>query len=239
MPSWRSRTKGPPPAGFDSALNDTFCAFLAQWGEKLSDPGDGDTSQEGAVASDLEERFQSLLKAKQSNFRAPSKKGAILLGGLAAVVIGFIGWQLYGRWERESTEASARAAIADTPGLTGYPFEVRYQDNDALRVAGLTPDEVTLAGLRTRLMDALPATELVYDVQALPKRSVDLDQLATKADLIRSTTDLEVGLITAIDREVEALRTSIRRLETAVPSKDEREINAFRSWLNRQNRAIR
>ncbi len=230
------KTKGPPPAGFDGALNQTFCDFLAQWGETLSDPDDNDSQNEGNLARDLEGRFQSLIKAKQKNFRTPSKKGTILLSGLALIAIGLIGWYSYERWQTKSTESTARTVIANMPSLTGYPLEVRYLDSeDVLRVAGLTPDDDTLTRLRVRLEEALLDTELRLDVQALPEQSVDLTQLATRDDVKRSTTLLEEEVTKLIDLKTGSLKTSIQRIETELPSEDEKEIAEFRSWLDRQS----
>ncbi|MGI9451652.1 MAG: OmpA family protein [Geminicoccaceae bacterium] len=243
------KTKGPPPAGFESALNQTFCDFLSEWGGKLSDPDETDQPDEGALASDLEDRFQSLLKAKQSNFRAPSKKGTILLSCLALIGIGWIAWVSYERWQRQSTESAAKTVIANMSGLVGYPFEVRYQDDtDTLRVAGLTPDNETLERLKDGLNEALPETNMMLDVQALPGATVDLSQVATQDDLLaawddisairkdltRSTTVLGDEITKLIERRAEVLQTSIARIETELPSKVERDISSFGNWLSNQ-----
>lgn len=243
------KTKGPPPSGFESALNEAFCDFLTQWGGTLSSPDDVDSDQEAALARDLDERFQSLLKAKQTNFKAPSKKGAILLGTLAAVAIGLVGWHVYGGWQRDRTEAAAKAVIDGMPQLTGYPFEVRYRDDDdALHVAGLTPDGDSLEKLRAQLEEALPDTDLMLEIRALPERQVDLDHLATRDDVKRSKAVLEESLtateqnlsaveeslIVAIDQNADALWTSIRGIEEVLPTKDQREFGAFQGWLGQQ-----
>ncbi len=200
------KTKGPPPARFDSALNETFCAFLAHWGETLSDPDEIDSAKEVALSSDLEDRFQALLQAKQSNFRAPSRKGAILLGGLALIAIGLIGWHLYGRWERENVLSAARAVIDAQPQLAGYPLTVRYRSGEeAVGVAGLTPDQAALDHLIIRLTEALPDTKLLFDVQPLPRQNIDLGHLATQDDLTRSTMTLEGRLVSALDQKTAAL----------------------------------
>ena len=244
------KTKGPPPAGFESALNQTFCDFLSAWGGKLSDPDESDQPDEGALASDLEDRFQSLLKAKEANFRTPSKKGTILLSILALIAVGWIAWVAYERWQGESTEKAARTVIADMSELAGYPFEVRYlDDDDILRVAGLTPDNETLERLKDGLNEALPETNMTLDVQALPGREVDLSQVATQDDLLaarddiaairedltRSTTVLGDEITKIIERRAERLQASIERIEADLPSKAERDIDEFRNWLGHQS----
>jgi len=230
------KTKGAPPVGFDSALNQTFCDFLAQWGDELSDPDDDNNQEDGALTQDLEDRFRSLIKAKQSNFNAPSKKGVIFLSGLALIAIGFVGWYSYERWQRSNTESLARTVIANMPSLTGYPMGVRYLDSeDTLRVAGLTPDDDTFKRLTSRLEEALPETDLKLDIQALPERSVDLTQLATRDDLTRSTTLLEEEVTKLIELRTDSLQTSVQRIESALPSKDQSEITTFRNWLSRQS----
>ncbi len=230
------KTKGPPPAGFDSALNEIFCAFLARWGEAMSDPDDLDQGTAVALREDLERRFQALLQAKQKNFRAPSRKGTILLGGLALIMIGLIGWQLFGRWERGTIEARARTVIADMPGLTGYPFTVRYMSEDGIvSITGLTPNDEVLERLRQALAKALPETELAFDVQALPKPNVDLDHLVSRDEFARSNRALEAGVRTSFDQDTRALQAAVETIESALLTDDEREVAAFRAWLDRQS----
>ena len=85
------KTKGPPPAGFETELNEIFYAFLSRWGSVLGDPDKIESHDGMALAADLDERFQSLLKAKQSNFRGASGKGSFLLGALASLAVFWIG----------------------------------------------------------------------------------------------------------------------------------------------------
>ncbi len=230
------KTKGPPPPGFDGALNETFCAFLAQWGEAISDPDEIDRGQTVALSDDLEDRFQTLLQAKQKNFRAPSRKGAILLGGLALIAIGLVGWHLYGRWERGAIEADARAIIAGMPGLTGYPFLVRYRrEDDTVGITGLTPDNEVLERLREALAKAFPETALALDVQALPQQSIDLEGLVTRDELARSKMVLEDGVGDVVDRKTGALRVALERIESTLPTDEELALEAFRAWLDRQS----
>ena len=244
------KTKGPPPAAFESALNQTFCDFLTEWGDALSDPDDLEGAHKSALADDLEARFQSLLKAKQTNFKAPSKMGVFFLCGLALIGLGWIGWYSYERWHVGRTEALARAIIDDVPSLTGYPLTVRYQDDeDILRVTGLVPDHESLQRLEDQLSDALPETSMALQVQPLPMQQIDLTHLADREDLVsvqdaisgiegdltRSTAKLEDGLTKLIDHKTQAIQTSIERIKIDLPSKDEREITAFRNWLNRQS----
>ena len=229
------KTKGPPPAGFDSALNETFVAFLAQWGEAVGAPDDLESKQEAALTDDLEERFQGLLKAKQENFKGPSKKGAILLGGLAAIAIGLIGWHLYGRYQTSATETIARSVIADMPSLVGYPLRVRYQNDDGiLGITGLTPNKETSEQLKMQLEKALPDTELMFNVQGLPETSLPLDHLMTKADFAEAKRNLEGALGADADRQEKALQTAIANVEQALLTESERDMLAFRTWLDRQ-----
>lgn len=229
------KTKGPPPPGFDSAFNETFCAFLAQWGEAISDPDNLEKQQEVALTDDLENRFQGLLKAKQENFKGPSKKGTILLGSLAAIAIGLLGWHLYGRWQTSSTETTARSVIADRPSLVGYPLQVRYQSDDGtLAITGLTPNNEEAMRLRMQLEKALPDTELMFDVQGLPETTVALDHLITRPDFAQSKTALEIELKADVERKTQALQTAIEQVEEVLPTEEERKVLAFRSWLDRQ-----
>lgn len=217
------KTKGPPPAAFDSALNATFCAFLADWGETLSDPDEIDSAKEVALSEDLEKRFQALLQAKQSNFKAPSKKGVFLLSALALLGIGLLGWHLYGRWERSSIESTASAVIDDMPALTGFPLSVRYDsDEQALQINGLTPDQTAMASLRTGLEAAIPDTPLSFQVQPLPVGDIDVDGLATREDLNEATASLEADLVGPLDREVAKLTEQAARLTQDIAALDRR-----------------
>ncbi|MGH1481928.1 MAG: OmpA family protein [Geminicoccales bacterium] len=229
------KTKGPPPAGFDTALNATFCAFLADWGDTLSTPDDIDDAKQAALSEDLEKRFQALLQAKQSNFKEPSKKGTILLAALALLGIGLLGWHVYGRWERDRVETEARAVIEGMPSLNGYPLTARYRDDEEMiGIDGLTPNEATLTTLRMRLQEALPETDFEFKVQSLPASSVDLSRLATKAELTQSASAIEDELAAAIDQNAGALRLAIDRFEKVLPTEDERRVGAFQSWIDQQ-----
>ncbi|MGI9436421.1 MAG: OmpA family protein [Geminicoccaceae bacterium] len=232
------KTKGPPSAGFDGALNETFCAFLSRWGNALSDPDIIERQEEIALADDLDERFRSLLQAKSANFRAASKKGAILLGGIALIAIGWLGWIAYDRWVTERIEATAREVIDSRTELIGYPLRVQYRDdlNDVV-IAGLAPDEDVRQRLRDSLVEALPDTKLAFDVRALPRQSsnVDLSGLVTRDDLETWGNNLQTELTEAIDDNAIDLRTAIETVELALPAKSEREVRGFQLWLARQS----
>lgn len=243
------KTRGPPPGRFDSALNETFCSFLAQWGDMLSDPDQIESHQRVALADDLEERFQFLLKARRSNFKGSSRKGTILLASLALLAIGWIGWSLYGEWEKRRKEAAAYSVIAEQAELAGYPLQVRYSDDDnTLAVTGLTPDDESLDRLRKGLDAALEGSVLVMNVSALPQQKTDLSDIPTDDDLAAWRTALQEDMAEAIDGRtapltaaiepltaaIEPLTVAIARVERELPTEGERQLGDFRRWLEQQ-----
>ncbi len=230
------KTKGPPPPGFDSALNNTFCAFLAAWGEEIADPESLDKQQEIALVESLEEQFQGLLKAKRENFKGPSRKGVILLGCIGALIIGFLGWHLVELWQKARHEQLARAVIAEMPSLTGYPLRVRYQnEGETVTVIGLVPSSVVEEQLKTSLRKVLPQTELVFQTQALPSFGVpSLDNPMTGDDRMAVDGYVEDALERYVDKKVYVLEEAIARVETALPPEGLRKLGAFESWLRLQ-----
>ena len=183
------KTKGPPPAGFETSLNETFCAFLARWGDTLSRSDDLESHDKMALTEDLEERFQSLLNAKQRNFKKPSKKGAVLLGGLALAAILWVGWTAYKSWSGSQIEAVAKSVIEEQGELMGFPIETRYRhDDNTLTVSGLLPSQDALTALSDGLEAALPDVTTAMLVGKLPDPDPVLNpnEIPTKDDLAAS-----------------------------------------------------
>lgn len=230
------KTKGPPPAGFDTALSETFYAFLSRWGQVLSDPDRIKSHDEMALTEDLEERFQSLLKAKQSNFKAPSKKGAILLGSIALVAALWMGWKVYDGWSGNRIEAMAQAVIDRQRELEGYPVDVSYRHaDDRLAISGLLPDQESIDTLRNELETALPQIALSMKVGKLPDRRFDPEELLTKADLNAWQETLRHEMTNAFDDRITDLSRSMTAIEARLPRAEDVELAAFRSWLERQS----
>jgi outer membrane protein OmpA-like peptidoglycan-associated protein len=178
------KTKGPPPAGFETALSETFYAFLSRWGKALSEPDKIDSHEKVALTEDLEERFNGLVEAKHANFKKPSRKGAMLLGILAALAILWIGWSVYDDWSNRQIEAMAQAVIDRQVELKGYPIDVSYNDgSDTLAISGLFPSQRSLEGLRRNLKGKLRDMPLSMNASWLPDAEIDLDGISTKADL--------------------------------------------------------
>lgn len=230
------KTKGPPPSGFDTALSETFYAFLSRWGNVLSDPDNIEGRDERALTEDLEERFQSLLKAKRSNFKGRSNKAAIVLGSLALAAVLWIGWTVYERWSVNRFETKARLVIAEQPELKGYPIDVGYlHADDTLRITGLLPDDKAIEELREGMTAALPNIPLSLDVSRLPDPVLDPETVTTKMDLAELQQVIRSELVGAIDERVSSLATEVRGLESRFPTSAETDYAAFRIWLDRQS----
>ncbi|MDH3659802.1 MAG: hypothetical protein OEU92_07205 [Alphaproteobacteria bacterium] len=241
------KTKGPPPAGFESALSETFYDFLSRWGNVLSDPDQISAQDELALTEDLEERFKLLLKAKQSNFRGSSKKGVILLGALACIAAVWIGWSVYQGWYGDRIEAMAKSVIARQSELTGYPIDVHYRhDDDMLAVSGLLPSQTSIENLHRELETALSDVALSMNVGQLPGPGLDQDEVATIADLVEWQRTIRSEMIDALDKGTSAfdqgissLSETVALIEGRLPTAVEAEHAAFRSWLDRQIIAFR
>ncbi len=178
------KTKGPPPAGFETALSETFYAFLSRWGQVLSEPDNIKSQEEVALTEDLEEKFHGLVEAKQSNFRKRSSKGAILLGVLAALALFWIGWSVYDNWSQKQIEAMAQAEIDHRVELKGYPIDVSYNNSsNILAVSGLFPSQNSLEDLRRSLEGALQNVSLSMNAGWLPDEEFDPDSMPTLVDL--------------------------------------------------------
>ena len=178
------KTRGPPPPGFETALGEAYYAFLSRWGHVLSEPDELESHDELALTEDLEARFQSLLEAKQTNFRKPSKKGALLLGALAAAAILWLSWTVYQGWMVDRIETAARSVVDQRGELKGYPIDVSYErDANSLTVSGLAPDEDAMEGLAADLERRFPDASIISNVGLLPDRSALDNEFATKAEL--------------------------------------------------------
>lgn len=247
------KTKGPPPAGFETALNEIFYAFLARWGSVLGDPDQIDSHDEVTLTEDLEGRFQSLLKAKQSNFKSASNKGLILLGALASLVVLWLGWAFYDEWSRDRIEATARSVLDQQRELAGYPIQVRHRQTDEmLVVSGLFPNQEAIGTLRGELEGVFPDTPFIMDVGTLPDRALDqqqaLDQRqgaitaelaqrqdAVTAELAQRQETLRVEVLDKLDNQSLSLSEKFAGIETRLPTSAELDHAAFRIWLDRQS----
>lgn len=230
------KTKGPPPSGFDTALSETFYAFLSRWGSVLSDPDVIEGRDERALTEDLDERFQSLLKAKRSNFKGKSNKGAIVLGSLALIAAFWIGWTVYERWSASRLEAKARSIIAERSELKGYPIDVGFLPAyDTLQITGLLPDGEAIEELHKEMTGALPNVTLALDVGRLPTPVIDPQTVPTKTDLVDAQQIIRTELVDAIDERVSSLVKEIDEIEERLPTQAEMEYAAFRVWLDRQS----
>ena len=229
------KTKGPPPTGFDTALSETFYAFLSRWGEVLSNPEKIKGHDEIALNEDLEERFQTLLKAKRTNFKGASKKGLILLGTLAALAVLWIGWTIYDDWSVKRIEAEAQSVIARQSELDGYPIEARYDTDDTLIVSGLLPSQEAIEMLDKELRKTLPDLALSLNVGKLPTQTFDPTGLATDVDLVAWRKSVSEELLDALDDRTSFLSETISGIERRLPASAEVEQTAFRSWLDRQS----
>ncbi|MGI9488550.1 MAG: OmpA family protein [Geminicoccaceae bacterium] len=230
------KTKGPPPSGFETKLNETFYAFLSRWGGLLGDPDQIESHDEMALAADLEERFQSLLKAKQSNFRGASGKGSFLLGALASLAVFWIGWVAFNDWSRNKIEATARTVIAQQTELVGYPIEVHHRLNDdMLVISGLLPSQEAIGSLRGGLERAFPDTAFSMDVGALPDQAVDQQASAIRTELAQRQEALRTEVFDGLDIELLSLSEKIAGIERRLPTSSEAKHAALRSWLDRQS----
>lgn len=206
------KTKGPPPAGFETALSETFYAFLSRWGHTLSEPGEIESHHEMALTEDLEERFHGLLKAKQSNFRKPSNKGAILLGSFAAAILLWIGWTVYKDWSNDRIEMTAQSLIDRQVELNGYPIRVQYVDaSETIEVAGLFPSQDAVEGLRSDLENAFPDIQLSLDVSTLPNQTLDPKEISTRADLAEVQGKISKEMMGALTEAQSILRADVTK----------------------------
>ncbi len=230
------KTKGPPPARFETALNETFYAFLSRWGGLLGDPDQIDSKSEIALSEDLEERFQSLLEARQSNFKGKSNKGLVLLGAIASLAILWIGWLFYGEWSRDRIEATARSVIDRQSELVGYPIEAQHRESDdMLVVSGLLPSQEAISILRDELERALPDTAFAMNVGALPDQADDQDVGVTEPELTERQDILRAEIFDRLDHQVLSLSQKMSGIEQRLPTLSEKEHMSFRSWLERQS----
>ncbi|MEM7043014.1 MAG: OmpA family protein, partial [Pseudomonadota bacterium] len=216
------KTKGPPPAGFETALNEIFYDFLARWGHLLSDPDQIEGSDAIALTEDLETRFQSLQKARQTNFKGPSKKAAIVLGAIALVAVFWIGWMIFDGWHEDRIETQVRTVLQERRELAGYPIEADYRrDDDTVVISGLFPSEESVASLRMELEDSFPVLPLVMNVGVLPE--VEQPDSVTPADL------------DVMEDRVSDFAEAIAALEGRLPAAPEAELAELRLWLHRQS----
>ena len=230
------KTKGPPPAGFDTALSETFYAFLSRWGNVLSDPDQIESHDERALTEDLEARFQSLLKAKQSNFKSSSNKGAILLGSLAMIAALWLGWAFYKGWSNDRIEAAAHTLIVQQSELSGYPIEASYDRGDnTLVVSGLFPNRDAIETLQSELEITIPDVAVFMNVGTLPDSAPDLSGIPTNVDLTESQESLRDELTSVIDDRIAVFSGDIAEIEQRLPTQGELEHDTIRTWLERQS----
>ena len=230
------KTKGPPPAGFETALNETFYAFLSNWGQALSEPGRMEDHDKRALTEDLEERFKFLLAAKQTNFKKPSKKGTWLLAAIAVIAVLWLGWTTLLGWRIDRIETTARSVINEQSDLKGFPLDARYRStSNTLFVSGLMPDQQSETVLRSRLETALPDTALSIDVGRLPNQLLDPDDLPTNADLAAGQDALRNEVAEMLNGRMVAMSETLTSIEQRLPTTDEAMHARLSLWLNQQS----
>jgi len=230
------KTKGPPPAGFETALSETFYDFLTRWGDELSDPDQSELENQAAFTEDLEGRFTSLLEARQTNFEAPSRKGLYLLSALGLIFVGWLGWSLFAGWQEDRIESKARSLIANKSELAGYPIDVSYdRSQSTLTLSGLVPLQATLDVLEDELEETFPTIDLVKDVSVLPIADVDVSDVRT----LRASDEEQVEVLRALEQRLlgrlTALSGDIEKIERRLPDTMEQDEAAFRQWLDHQS----
>ena len=230
------KTKGPPPAGFETALNETFYAFLSNWGQALSEPGQMEDHDKRALIEDLEERFKFLLAAKQTNFKKPSKKGTWLLAAIAMIAVLWLGWTALLGWRIDRIETTARSVITEQSDLKGFPLDARYRStSNTLFVSGLVPDQQSETVLRSRLETALPDTALSIDVGRLPNQLLDLGDLPTKADLAEKQDALRNEVAEMLNGRMAAMSETLTSIKQHLPTTDEVMHARLSLWLDQQS----
>jgi|GEM_PF-2969540 len=230
------KTKGPPPAGFETAISEIFYAFLSRWGHELSEPGQIESRDEIALTEDLEERFQSLLQAKKTNFKQPSNKGAIFLGSLGLIAALWLGWTLYNGWASDRIETTAQWVIDQRLELKGYPINANYSNaSNTLTVSGLFPSQEAMTALHGDLEVALPDTVLAMDVGTLPDQVLDLEDVTTEVDLSEWQGNMREEMVEVLEGRMSTLSETFAQIERRLPTTAEAEHAALRSWLDRQS----
>ena len=230
------KTKGPPPSGFETALSETFYAFLTRWGDELSDPDQDGLGDHRALTEDLKDRFDLLMAAKQKDFQAPSRKGVFLLSGLGLLLLGWLGWTTFTGWLDDRLEAKAQSVVDSRSELAGYPVNIDYdRSENALTLSGLLPHQTTLSGLQDELRETFPDIDLVTDVGVLPAAGVDIGELQAFAQ----TGDEQAAALALMEQRflgrLAALTSEIGQIEQRIPSTTERREGAFRQWLDHQS----
>lgn len=230
------KTKGPPPARFETALNETFYAFLSSWGQVLSEPVQMESSEKVALTEDLEERFKSLLVAKQTNFKTPSKKGIWLLASVAVIAVLWIGWTVLQGWRIDQIETTAHSIITEQADLKGYPLDARYLSaSNTLFVSGLVPDQESETKLKSRLESALPDTALSLDVGKLPDQPLDPSDVPTKADLSEGRDALRDEIVEILDGRMTVMSETLASIEKRLLTADEAVHSRLSIWLDQKS----
>jgi outer membrane protein OmpA-like peptidoglycan-associated protein len=229
------KTKGPPPAGFETALSETFYSFLSRWGDELSDPDQSAAVDQESISNDLEERFQSLIAAKQENFQSSSRKGVVLLSLLGLALAGWFGWTFYNGWNDDRIESRAQNVILEQSELVGYPMEVRYNRSDkALTFSGLAPSQQALDDLKLNLDREFPDINLVSEVSVLPDPLADMEALLTVPDFEEWRSKFIEDRQQALLVETSKLSDGLVELEQRLPNVADVEEAKVRQWLDRQ-----
>ena len=230
------KTKGPPPAGFETALNETFYAFLSNWGQVLSEPGQMGSNDKTTLTKDLEAQFKSLLVAKRTNFKEPSKKGTWLLALIAAIAVLWFGWTVLQGWRVDRIETTARLVISEQADLKGFPLDARYLGNsNTLFVSGLVPDQESESALKSRLETALPDTALSVDVGRLPGQPLDPNDIPTKTNLAEVQDALRDEIIELLDGRMTAVSETLASIEQRLLTADEVASSRLSAWLDQQS----
>ena len=177
-------TRGAPPAGFATQLQELFVSFLEMWGGSLSEfDGELDLESEVGLVADVRHRTRALLVSSHEPAEPESVKRPAAF--LAIVLIALVGWFAVRAFENarvRGIEETAKDVVGRQVELAGYPIDVAWDDAlGALTVSGLTPGAESREALE-RSIRGLVDSDVVFALNTLPDPTPPTDPVA---DLVR------------------------------------------------------
>lgn len=185
-----AKCRGLVPPGAERMLDEEFLRALeshpdrlgAQAGRAGAATAGQPTAGKGApviaamlpgIAKSLESRVAAEEALRQRRGKRRLKVAALVL--LAPFII-WGSWSAYQGWLTSTTRRAAQQVIAASPDLVGYPIRLDVaRGGGRVTLAGLVPTADVQARLLSDMKRALPGTEIVSQIAAIPAAPVAPD----------------------------------------------------------------
>ena len=205
---------------FRTRLDKELFRILEEYADVVSAPDPAeDKPRLRAILPTLAERLSTVVDEEK---RKPVLAIG-LLGLIAALVAGAIGWSTWKGSQVAELQADVERVIAEQPGLTGYPLTVQVApDRTKVSVTGLAPSPAAGATLTGAVEQSIRPIPLETQLAYVPSTESLQNALAELADIAGKLSALEPALaatasaqgLAEVSERVQAISSQLAGIES-------------------------